>query len=60
MWQALYGFSGGWVIVKIVAWIGLAAITGLAYRKREKAGLFLKLSVVLALLAVTMVYVKPF
>lgn len=60
MWQGIYGFSGGWVIVKLLAWLGLAAMAGIAFRKREKAGALMWLSLGLASLAVVMVYTKPF
>ncbi|HRE82524.1 MAG TPA: hypothetical protein PLN52_15870 [Opitutaceae bacterium] len=60
MWQGLYSFSGGWVIVKLVAWLALAAFAGVAFRKREKAGALMWMSVALSFLAVVMVYTKPF
>ncbi len=60
MWQALYGFAGGWAIVKLVCWLGLSAFTGLAYRKRERASLWIILSIVLAFVALVMAYVRPF
>jgi hypothetical protein len=60
MWQGVYGFQGGWVHVKLLCWLGLAAFTGLAYRRRAQAGLWIKLSVVLSALALVMVYVRPF
>jgi hypothetical protein len=53
-------FVGWWVVVKIICWLGLSALCGTAYRRREKAGLWLKLGVVLAGTAVAMVYLKPF
>ncbi|MCB1105154.1 MAG: hypothetical protein KDK74_10520 [Cephaloticoccus sp.] len=60
MWQGLYGFAGGWAIVKLVCWLGLSAFGGLAYRKREKASLWLILTVILTAVALVMVYIKPF
>ncbi|MCR6657241.1 MAG: hypothetical protein NVV63_15850 [Opitutus sp.] len=60
MWQALYQFSGGWAVVKLVCWLGLSAFVGLAYKRREKARLWIGLTVVLAAVAVTMVYTRPF
>lgn len=60
MWQGLYHFNGLWAVVKIVAWLGLAALAGLAFRKREKAGAFLWITVALSVIAVVMVYTKPF
>ena len=60
MWQGLYGFAGGWPIVKLVCWLGLAAFSGLTYRKRAKASLWMILSLVLTFIALVMVYVRPF
>lgn len=60
MWQGMYGFEGGWVIVKLVCWLGLASITGMAYRKRAKAGLWMYLTIILSVIALIMVYVRPF
>jgi hypothetical protein len=53
------GFPG-WAIVKVVCWLGLTAITGIAYRRRAQADLFMMIAFVLAITAVAMVYVKPF
>jgi len=60
MWQSLYSFSSGWAVVKIVCWLGLSAFAGIAYKRRAKAGLWITLTLVLSLLALVMVYVKPF
>ncbi len=61
MWQGLYGLTGlGWIYVKLVCWLGLAALAGIGYRRREQAGLFMAILLVLAVTAVAMVYVKPF
>jgi hypothetical protein len=60
LWQGLYGFHGGWAIVKLVCWLGLSAIAGMAYRKRDRVHLLLLVTVVLAVTAIAMVYVKPF
>ncbi len=48
-----------WMIVKIVCWLGLSGLTGLAFRRREKLGLWVLLAVVFLLVAVAMVYFKP-
>jgi hypothetical protein len=50
----------GWVIVKMLCWLGLAALPGIAYRRRERAGTFIVIALLLALIALTMVYYKPF
>ncbi len=49
----------GWMIVKLVCWLGLSALTGLGYRRRGAAGVFAVVAVVLALVAVMMVYAQP-
>lgn len=61
MWQGLFSFQVmGWVIVKIVCWLGLSGLTGMAYRKRAQANALMVVALVLALVAVSMVYLKPF
>jgi uncharacterized membrane protein len=61
MWQGIYGFApAGWLMVKIGCWLGLSALAGIAYRKREQAGKLAWVALVLAVTAVAMVYVKPF
>ena len=50
----------GWVIVKLVCWLGLSALTGLAYRKREKAGTLKLVVLLLAFAALVMVKYRPF
>ncbi len=61
MWQGIYGFApAGWLVVKIVCWLGLSALAGIAYRRREKAGMLASVAIVLAVIALVMVYAKPF
>ena len=60
MWQGIYAFAGGWAIVKLVAWLGLSALAGLGYRRREKAGALLWVALVLSAVSVVMVYIRPF
>ncbi len=50
----------GWLVVKLVCWLGLSAFGGFAYRWRDRACLWLSLSLVLALVALVMVFVRPF
>ena len=60
MWQGMFGFAAmAWIIVKLVCWLVLSALTGVAYRKREKAGALAGIMLLLAALAVVMVYAKP-
>lgn len=53
------GFPG-WAIVKLVCWLGVSAIAGIAYKRRAQGDLFMLVTFVLAITAVAMVYVKPF
>lgn len=55
-----YEWSSGWVWVKIACFAGLSALPGIAYRRRERAGSFAVISIGLILLALVMVYYKPF
>jgi hypothetical protein len=49
-----------WMIVKLVAWLGISALAGLGFRRRGSVGVFAIVAVTLALAAVIAVYVKPF
>lgn len=49
-----------WVILKLIAWLGLSALAGIGYRKRDQAPLFLGLTLALATLALISVYVIRF
>lgn len=61
MWQGMFGFAAmGWIFVKIACWLGLSAITGMAYRKRDKVRGLMWITLILAIVAVIMVYAKPF
>jgi hypothetical protein len=61
MWQGIYGWApAGWLVVKVVCWLGLSAIAGVAYRRREKAPTLAWVAIGLAVTAVAMVYVRPF
>ncbi len=50
----------GWLFVKIACWLALSALAGLGYRKREAAGLLSVVAVLAIVVAVVMVYLKPF
>jgi CDP-diglyceride synthetase len=57
----LYGNQfAGWMIVKMVCWLGLSALAGIGYRRREKAKVFAAVALALVFIAVYMVYNKPF
>ena len=61
MWQGMLKFEpAGWVIVKLVCWLGLSALSGIAYRKRDKVNLLMAIVLGLATVAVGMVYYQPF
>lgn len=49
-----------WAIVKLVCWLGLSAVAGIAYKRRAQGDLFMIIAFALAITAVAMVYVKPF
>ena len=54
-----YGWPG-WVLVKVACWLILTMAAGFAYRRPQKAGAIAALSAVAILVAVVMVYTKPF
>ncbi len=61
MWQWLFSFQMlGWIFVKLFCWLGLSALTGLAYRKRDQANLLMSIALALLLVGTTMAYLKPF
>jgi hypothetical protein len=60
LWQGAYDFHGGWVWVKLVCWLGLSSIGGLAYRRRDSVPLLIFLALLFAVTAIAMVYVRPF
>ena len=53
------GFPG-WLIVKLLCWLGLSALAGFGYRRRGAAGALAAVALILAFVAVVMVYTKPF
>jgi uncharacterized membrane protein len=55
-----YSLSQGWIWVKIVCWVGLCSLPGMVYRRPQKAGTFIAISLVLVLISLVMVYYKPF
>ncbi|MBL9186860.1 MAG: hypothetical protein JNK23_05235 [Opitutaceae bacterium] len=50
----------GWVFVKVACWLVLSALAGLGYRKRESAGALCGIATLAVIVAVVMVYLKPF
>lgn len=53
-----HGFPG-WVLVKLVCWLGLSGLAGIAFRGRPKGALTL-VAVALIAVAVWAVYYRPF
>ena len=60
LWQGVYHFSGYWPVAKIVCWLGLSALVGVAFRRREAAGVLRIVALGLAALALYLVYFRPF
>jgi len=50
----------GWVIVKMVCWLVFSALAGLAYRRPQLRGKLALLGFTALLIALVMVYAKPF
>ena len=50
----------GWVFIKLAAWLALAAIAGIAFRRREQAQPLFVVTVLAVLLAVGAAVLKPF
>jgi uncharacterized membrane protein SirB2 len=53
-------WPGGWLTVKLFCWLGFTALAGVAYRKSHLRGVLSFLGLVLLLVALVMVYAKPF
>jgi uncharacterized membrane protein SirB2 len=50
----------GWLIVKFVCWLAISAFAGIAYRRPGARGVLSAITVLLAGVAVYMVFYKPF
>jgi hypothetical protein len=55
-----YSWGSGWVIVKLVCWLGLSGLAGIAYRRPHLRGKLALTALTLTLVALVMVYLKPF
>ncbi len=53
-------FTTGWVLVKIVCWLGLSGLAGVAYRKAHLRGMLSTVALLLIATALFMVYRRPF
>ncbi len=64
MWMmlkpALQQQGQGWLVAKVFCWLGISLFAGFSYRRRAQAGLWIFLTLLLALTAVAMVRVRPF
>lgn len=49
-----------WIVIKLVCWFVVSGLAGVAFRKRELIRPLTVLTVVLAFVAVAMVYCRPF
>lgn len=47
-----------WIIVKLVCWLGLASISGMAYRKPQRIPLLTFVAIALILTAIVTVYFR--
>ena len=45
-----------WITIKLVCWLGLAGMAGMAYKKPEKICLFKAITIILVVIAIAMVY----
>lgn len=52
-----YGFPV-WVWLKVLCWLGLSGMAGMAYRKPESVGTWKIITIVLVLVAIATVYLK--
>jgi uncharacterized membrane protein SirB2 len=56
-----YSWSASkWVYVKLICWLGLSALAGIAYRRKGAGGALSVVALGLGAVAVYMVYYKPF
>ena len=58
--KMLVGTFPGWLIVKLVCWLGLMALGGIVYRRPQLRGGLALAALSLILIAIVMVYVRPF
>lgn len=49
-----------WLFVKMGCWLGLSALAGFGYRKRDSAGTLALVAIVFIIVALAMVYLRPF
>lgn len=52
--------ASGWLIVKLVCWLALGSMAGIVYRKAQLRGLLSLVALALILVALVMVFFRPF
>ena len=52
-----YSWGSGWVIVKLICWLGLSGLAGIAYRRPHLRVTLAVIALVLTLTALVMVYI---
>jgi len=52
--------ASGWIAIKLVAWLGLSALSGMAFRNPKTARALTVPAAVLVVAAIWAVYTKPF
>lgn len=61
LWGKVHGMAMyGWIFVKLACWLGFSALAGFAYRKAHLRGALSFIGLTLVLVALVMVYLKPF
>jgi len=55
-----FSFGSGWVVVKLLCWLAFSALAGIAYRKPELRGTLSFTGLAVLLVALVMVFAKPF
>lgn len=50
----------GWFFIKLVSWLGISAVAGMAYRRKKLIKPLMLITIVLAVAAVWAVVYKPF
>lgn len=53
-----FSWASGWIIVKLLCWLGFSALAGMAYRKAHLRGVLSLVGLALLLVALVMVYIK--
>lgn len=49
-----------WIIIKLLCWLGLSAMAGIAFRRPGQVGNLSRISIGLIVIALLMVYLRPF